>query len=223
MSEIQIPEHVYVNEGIGLKFKVDHGTYELENMYTCIRERDKRLKDDETYTPYWNRCYGVDLDMTACRGEGEVPCTVRFAITEQKETTRMDGLIQTWYTCEGGFSIPVTIHYPIAYAITEKTGEDGRNLKLKLFDERDNLVVELEQVGGWAFRFRADRFALIRSQITEKKKSKGKEFDGGCLFCDKAEYVKENGIIYLQCTKYGGRVKEVEYEGTEYPEYCKRR
>lgn len=219
-----VPENIFVPKGVGLKFRCDRG-YDMECLYGEVRTLGDALKEDVEYKAYWTRTasvYDQFMKNNTAEGEQETQVQIRFVqpIERHPEWKTEIHVIKT-YTCSAGFSIPVCLHYPVAYAITKK--DKDKYLTIEFYDNEDNLVVSIQQTYGWTFRCRADRFALIPEQVCADKKKKEKEFDGGCLYCDKAVYVKENGIIYLQCTKYDGRVKETEYEGTAYPEYCNRR
>lgn len=45
--------------------------------------------------------------------------------------------------------------------------------------------------------------------------------DSGCIDCKDSEYHIENGV-YLRCKLCGKEVKEIDYDGEHYPEYCNR-
>lgn len=117
-------------------------------------------------------------------------------------------------------TLPVGIHWQVAYAVLEKSEPikwDIRHVTITFYDTHDNPIVSLSS--DVDMRCKAGKY-IIDPEFSAKKKQR---VDGGCLFCDKAVYQKEGGIVYIACTKYDGRVKEVEYTGEAYPEYCKRR
>ena len=209
-----IPEHVYVNQGVGIKLDVSN-SFSMERIYKLIRDRDTYLKGNKEWINPSPVCYAI------WKSDMESGCIIKVYIIEKENSTRMEVAVEINHHVSEGFDIPILIHYPIAYAVTSKyEGEFDTYIIIAFYDDRDNVVIELKQVDGWRVRSKASRFALVRSQVKSKNE---KPFDGGCLYCDKAVYEKDGGIIYLRCTKYVGRVKETEYAGTEYPEYCKRR
>lgn len=116
--------------------------------------------------------------------------------------------------------IPTAIHWQVATATLEKGEPDrrgDRDVRITFYDPKDRAVLSI--MAHTDIRCREGKYVIDPAfDIVKKKK-----VDGGCFFCDKAVYQIEGGIVYLACTKYGGRVSEVEYTGEEYPDYCKRR
>ena len=216
-----VPERIYMDKGVGLRYRADSAYY-LGYMYDMIRNKDKYLKEDENYKPSWCRNSDVTVSYLTAKDNEDV-ASINVSLRAPSNSTVVEIVVSTYRTLDEGFTIPIEIHYPVAYAITKKDRETtkGKMFDVEFYDADDNLVLALGQYDGWEFRFKAGRFALVKSQLKAKKKKA--DFDGGCLYCDKAVYEKINGIVYLKCTKYDGKVKETEYMGTAYPEYCKRR
>lgn len=235
-----IPERILVDVAPDLKFRVE-SSWDLECVYKCIRAADSVIADCDSDEYYM--CRGQQIDyMEHWHGDrtllGKSGIMVKIWNKkngrdwgdENKNTVSMSVSLTADTGC--GFRFPVTLIYAVDYVNVVKERESDREegkkyLDLEFYNARGERVITLSQYKGWTFRSKAGTYALTmagREYLdSEKKERKAKEFDGGCLFCNYATYLKENGIIYLKCTKYDGMVKETEYEGTSYPEYCRRR
>jgi hypothetical protein len=123
----------------------------------------------------------------------------------------------------GELVFPIKFHYPVYRATVSKREENGlKLLDITYYDEYGNMTFHFiqKQTGSWCeIRSKAGEYILS----TDLKKSKKNSVKGGCFYCDHAKYEKENGVIYIACDKYNGKIQETVYDGETYPEYCKRR
>lgn len=229
-----MPEQVLIRKAVGITIPV----YEeaLEGAYILIRQCASDMKDDRNY--YEQDCTNSSRSMGVVGmyqlGKEEVYMhghSYRNAVTVTVRHNRLRDKPNWMFKNEVVLAmrteddIPCSLRYEVAYAVVSKTdGKGGRTLiSIAFYNSKDELVITLrqyrEQMYG-SIRCKAGKYILDADVYKEKEK---KQVAGGCFFCDNAHYVKENGIIYIACNKYDGRVAEVEYTGEAYPEYCKRR
>ena len=234
------PDHIKFNKGMGFTFHaLSKGN--IEGLYDFTRVVDGNIRkglDDTTY--YYNVTNSCSLKyMHDTLGMYKDYCGGKIVPVMRIELVRhiKDDQIKAYeHKTElvllvghhvDGIIIPVRLHYPISYAMVNKdrvskSGSD-KLIDIEFYDADNNLVAHVIQDDDGDYwqeiRCRAGKFIYDAGM----KANKNKKETGGCFFCDNAEYKKENGIIYLACTKYGGQIAETEYDGVGYPEYCKRR
>lgn len=227
------PEHIKMNKGVGLMLEV-HG-WDAEYIYKLIREVDKNLRNPDL-DPFWRNNNWNDTAEAVVRWMSKLGkrlvCSIpetyapKLSVTYYKTESRpwthkADLSLSISFRREDEYWEDVQIHYPIVRAVLEK--EKDKNGKETIFitfyDKDGNVTVKIKGARGYSFRCKAGEYILDESLVKVKKK----DTNGGCFYCNNAEYIKENGIIYLACTKYNGKVAEVEYDGEQYPEYCKKR
>lgn len=233
-----VPEHVKFNGGRDLTLHT-LTSYDMNRIYDTMRVIDGNIKKD-TMDSYYGDIYSstaslkymgssLGIDKAYCGSDYDFVTSARIHYHKaddkmQPYEHKAELILRTGYKF-GDNRFPIELHYPIERAIVSKDRvvNDCKLLDIVFYDANDVVVAHLIQdyVGSWdEIRSRAGEFIFNPELKKEKKK---KNVAGGCFFCDNATYEKENGIIYLVCNKYDGRVAETEYTGEAYPEYCKRR
>lgn len=227
-----MPEHMKVNKAVGLT--LDVCAYDLDNVYAEIRQCVKYIKESREY--YDDNYLSATSARTTVMGMYTMGCTERYvgystcrtAVTARFAHTGANNITSHEYTNEVCVSmstegIPCFIHYNVSYAVVSKEqGKVYKKITISFYNDKDEMVIALKQADERSYetRSKAGKYVFDVNCIKEKEK---KSVAGGCLYCDYARYIKENGIIYLACSKYDGKVAETEYDGEAYPEYCKRR
>lgn len=229
-----MPEHVLIDKPVGVVLDVYE--YDIESIYTTIRECATSLKDDKEYYNTYNTRWSCECNLIGMftrgykyayvgneRNDKSVTVQFRHSAGEFPSYWHRNEVVMYLLNKE---DIPCTLHYKVAYAVVskEKGPVYGHNkITIAFYNKNDEMVITLRQYHEqrWGeIRSKAGKYILDEEVLKEKIK---KGVAGGCFFCDNASYVKDNGIIYIACNKYDGRVAEVEYTGEAYPEYCRRR
>lgn len=218
--------HVKMGKANDIRLNVRE--YRLERMYTSVRTHASNIKDYQEDGVEGDPCKAsqIEVNYPLCLGyrQGwheesqsvvtfesgmhQIHCDDRYSYPTEIAWT-------VAHTDDDGKEHQVTFHWPVVYAVMEK----GEQYRLTFYDENDEPVMSLATYPNEHpdFRCKAGKYMLVNRPLAKKN------INGGCLFCDSARYMKENGIIYLACDKYGGKVAETEYTGEEYPAYCKKR
>lgn len=227
-----LAEHIKISRGVGTTIPIYE--YDIEYMYDAVRESAKQLKDDIGYYEEYHESYARECAVIGMNKYGYKEKYIGEKINNAVVSVFMhhkEGGVMPWeykdelvfYMCTSA-GVPCVIHYDVSYAIVSKQeGVRYKTISIAFYNKKDELLVTLKQSKEQKYgevRCKAGKYILSASAYKEKAK---KDVGGGCLFCDSARYVKENGIVYIACSKYCGRVAEIEYSGEAYPEYCKRR
>lgn len=230
---MRYPEHIGIDKPVGVILDVDE--YDINYVYTAVRDSANQLKENKEYYDTQQNMWSSDACVAGMFEMGyhimytsdrsyRNAVVVKFRHHPRDKTATwefQDELIVQLKTKE---DIPCTLHYKISYAIVSK--EEGvryKKISIAFYNEKDEMVITLKQAKEQRYgevRSKAGKYMLSANAYVEKAK---KDVAGGCFFCDYAKYVKDNGVFYIACTKYNGRVTEVDYTGEAYPEYCKRR
>lgn len=228
-----MPEHVRINRGVGITLPIYE--YDIERLYTTVRDSAKTLNEngaeyyDGNYSSYSHDLCVVGMWEMGFRERAPYTLSQPSAVVVElyhhfDQPAPWEYKDEVVLKMKSSTGVPCILHYNVAYAVVSK--EDGKNYKkisIAFYNEKDEHVITLRQYQEMRYgevRCKAGKYVLSAEAYKERAK---KEVAGGCFFCDYARYEKENGIVYIACDKYKGRVTEVEYEGETYPVYCKRR